>query len=173
MTSFWRLQYKAHLVVLHPPATHPHDSRPTILPPSKFNDQIKWQRVQHFQASSSVLLLVSSLFSFPSHPRRGIPSTSSTQARGRAVLALVYLVILVPAPALVITFLLPSVATSQCQFFSVSPPHRSSKFSLVLTQEIPSGGRLSSGTIHNLTFTLILHPIGELVPLDKPSRPFP
>lgn len=34
-------------------------------------------------------------------------------------------------------------------------------FPHVLMREIFSDGRLSSGTIHNLTFTLILHPIGR------------
>ena len=155
MTSPPLFQYKVHLVVLH--------LRPiftTLHPPLlKLSDQIKWQRVQHSQVSSSALLLVSSLFSFPSHLRPGIPSTSSTPVQGGTELASVCSVILVPAPTLAITSRLPSTATSQ-SFFSRFPfPLIPQVFACADTID-PSDGRLSSGTIHNLTFTLILHPIG-------------
>ena len=136
---------------------HPTPIRTTHDFPS-FNDQIRWQQAQHSQVSSSASLPAFSSFSSLYHPQHGSLSTSSMPAPERAESALACSVTPVPAPALVMSFQLPTVATSQ-YFFRVFF-HSNTK---VLIQNISSDGRLSSSIIHNLTFTLILHPIGQLL----------
>ena len=80
-----------------------------------------------------------------------------------------YSVTPVPVPALVMSSHLPSGATSQ-YFSSLFFLAGTRKFPHVLTREISSDGRLSSNIIHNLTFTLILHPIGQLLSPDGSIR---